>query len=254
MSNILPHLPADVILAAYARAAGKELESGKFESPESSAALAANVFGYFCGHGKAAAFPRLGWLKGDVERVDLERCVRFPWQGGLHPWLDAVLETREQIAGIESKRYEPFRAHSRTAGFSAAYDRDVWGSDMGPYLALKAAIQTGARTFRSLDAVQLIKHALGLRTEGQRCGKEPVLLYIHAEPQRFPRGADISLGQIEHHRDELQRFSDAVAGAAVPFHAMTHRALCRIFIASADPELAAHGAAVHSAFLSDQYD
>jgi hypothetical protein len=42
---LLPGLPIDLILQAYASAPRNEIESGKFESPESSAALAANAFG-----------------------------------------------------------------------------------------------------------------------------------------------------------------------------------------------------------------
>jgi hypothetical protein len=47
MSNLLPHLPIEAILAAFEKAGGDEIKSGKFESLESSAALAANTFGYF---------------------------------------------------------------------------------------------------------------------------------------------------------------------------------------------------------------
>lgn len=45
--NILDHLPKDLILDAYRRAKGNEIDSDKFKSPESSAALAANAFGFF---------------------------------------------------------------------------------------------------------------------------------------------------------------------------------------------------------------
>jgi len=44
---LFDYLPKDAILAAFARSPGNELASGKLESPESSAALAANTFGLF---------------------------------------------------------------------------------------------------------------------------------------------------------------------------------------------------------------
>ena len=44
---LLPGVPVDRVHAAYAGAAGKELEKGRFFSPESSAVLAANTFGFF---------------------------------------------------------------------------------------------------------------------------------------------------------------------------------------------------------------
>ena len=43
----LPGLPVGIIRTAYLDAPGNEIESGKFASPESSAALVANAFGLF---------------------------------------------------------------------------------------------------------------------------------------------------------------------------------------------------------------
>lgn len=45
--SLLPALPIDLIRDAYMSAAGNEIESGRFANPESSAALAANAFGFF---------------------------------------------------------------------------------------------------------------------------------------------------------------------------------------------------------------
>jgi len=45
--NILDHLPKELITAAYQQAKGNEIDSGKFQHPESSAALAGNAFGFF---------------------------------------------------------------------------------------------------------------------------------------------------------------------------------------------------------------
>ena len=47
MSNLMPHLPADLILAQLSRSPGNEVKSGKFDSAESSSALVANGFGWF---------------------------------------------------------------------------------------------------------------------------------------------------------------------------------------------------------------
>jgi hypothetical protein len=43
----LPGVPSDYVLARLSAAGGREVESGKFSSPESSAALAVNAFGWF---------------------------------------------------------------------------------------------------------------------------------------------------------------------------------------------------------------
>jgi hypothetical protein len=46
-SPFFSYLPVEKLVEAFANAGGNELESGKLDSPESSAALAANTFGLF---------------------------------------------------------------------------------------------------------------------------------------------------------------------------------------------------------------
>lgn len=253
--TILAHLNSDLIHGAYARAGGNEITSGKFSSPQSSAALAANMFGYFCGDGTASAFPRNGhfaFLTSPVERVDLERPLRFPWSGGRHPWLDAVIETKEWLVGVESKRYEPYR-DAKPSRFSDAYDRDVWGPGMEPYCTLKDAIRKGTAQFGFLDAVQLIKHAFGIRTQAAKSGKRAALVYLYAEPRRYPGGSMIEPADFTAHRYEIDRFAKAVEGAEVRFSALTHSELNREFAASASRPLVFHATAVHAAFLGDEF-
>ena len=123
-------LPADLIRACYEAAPGNEIESGKFASPESSAALVANAFGAFLGRPQEMppllGTEALGW---PATSVSLEAIVRFPWSGGRHPCLDVLVETETALIGIESKRYEPFRAKS-APDHSDAYWRPVWGDAM----------------------------------------------------------------------------------------------------------------------------
>jgi len=109
---LLPGLPIVRILACYAAAAGNEIESGKFSSPESSAALAANTFGYFLG--RPADLPplpgclQLGWPARDL---GLEACV-FPqvlpvqpvWMSGIRsgPSCMRVLITPGRLSSVET--------------------------------------------------------------------------------------------------------------------------------------------------------
>ena len=125
---LLLDLPTNRIRKILEEAGGNEIASGKFASPQSSAALAVNGFGWFLERpALLPAFPRLEASDWAPVQVDIERQMRFPWRGGRHPWLDAAVETRAMLIGVESKRYE-------------------------------------------------------LVTEGRRKGKEPVLLYLFAEP------------------------------------------------------------------------
>src|SRR5262245_40522406 len=100
---ILAHLPADLILNCYQNAGGDEILSGKFASSESSAALAANTFGFFLENPRRFSLLRPPIEAGTVQEVRIECELRFPWTGGTHPWLDAVVSTERALVGIESK-------------------------------------------------------------------------------------------------------------------------------------------------------
>ena len=85
---ILDHLNCDRILRCYEHAAGSELLSGKFASPESSAALAANTFVFFLDRPELLSLPAPPVAAGTAQSVCFETEMRFPWRGGKHPWLD----------------------------------------------------------------------------------------------------------------------------------------------------------------------
>lgn len=222
ISPFLPGVPEVSVRTALAAAGGNEIESGKLDSPESSAALAVNAFGWFIERpADLPPFPPLADLDWPARRVDVERQMRFPWRGGRHPWLDAAVETTTHLIGVESKRFEPFR-DAKTVNLSDAYDRDVWGNGMVPFTAMRDALRSGAVAFAYLDAAQLVKHAFGLVSEGNRVGKMAVLLYLYAE--RATRGASaITPETLVRHRTEITDFAAAVAGAAVRFAACSYR-------------------------------
>jgi hypothetical protein len=218
--KFLDGVPADKVLAMLSRAAGKEIESGKFASPESSAALAVNTFGWFIDRPeKLPPFPSApSW--GKPVSVEVEYCARFPWPGGRHPWLDAAIETASMLIGVESKRHEPFR-DCKTVSLSSAYDRPVWGSHMAPYELMRDGLRIEASRFKFLDAAQLTKHAFGLVTDGRRKGKRPHLHYLYAEPHERG-GKPVSMDLLALHRREIADFAAAVAGAEVGFSACSY--------------------------------
>ena len=237
----LPGVPEARLRAIYGNAAGNEIASGKFASPQSSAALAANGFGWFLDRpGACPLFPPLADLGGPVSTVEIERELRFPWSGGRHLWLDAVLRTDTHVIGVESKRYEPYR-DSKVAELSDAYDRDVWGADMEGWCAMRDLLRADPRRYKHLDAAQLVKHALGLATESTRSGMLPVLVYLYAEPQdacRNPQEAFLA------HRREIEDFHAVVAGGRVRFVACSWRG----WLACFRGEAAQHAAEVIRVF------
>lgn len=226
----LPGLPVDLIEAVYRAAPGNEIDSGKFASPESSAALVANAFGAFLA--APETLPPLpgteaaGW---PAESVQLEGIVRFPWSGGRHPCLDVLIATATALIGVESKRFEPFRPKPPPA-LSDAYWRPVWGSQMTGFQRVRDALRSGDLKFIHLDAAQLVKHAFGLRTsvqsEGTHAGKRAILLYLYAEPQVWPGTPRTIDDQVRlTHANEIGRFSEMVEGDEVEFRACSYRQL-----------------------------
>lgn len=218
----LAGVPQDLVHSALAKAGGNEIESGKLDSPESSAALAVNAFGWFLERPtELPPFPPLADIDWPPERVDVERQMRFPWRGGRHPWLDAAVETPAHVVGIESKRFEPFRDR-KIAKLSEAYDRDVWGERMAPFKGMRDRLRAQPAVFVHLDAAQLVKHAFGLVTEGRRLRRAPVLLYLFAEPEARAH-TTIAAEALARHRAEITSFAAAVTGAEVRFAACSYR-------------------------------
>jgi len=219
--QFLPGVPAIHVLARLAKAGGKEIQSGKLSSRESSAALAVNCFGWFIE--RPGQFPSLPRLEnaGVAEWVEVEFCVRFPWAGGSHPWLDAAVQTETTFVGIESKRFEPFR-DAKTVSLSDAYDRPKWGANMKGYEGMRDRLRSGSEKFVYLDAAQLVKHALGLVTEGGRRKRKPVLFYLFAEPTAR-NGHPIAPDDLAQHRHEIARFAEFVADDQVAFHSASYR-------------------------------
>ncbi len=236
----LPGVPEDLVRAAFGKAAGNEIASGKFASPQSSAALAANGFGWFLERpAELPMFPPLADIAGPVVTVELEREVRFPWSGGRHPWLDAVVRTATHMIGVESKRHEPFRDH-KIASLAETYDRDVWGADMGRWCAMRDLLRAEPRRYRHLDAAQLVKHAYGLASEQTRTGLTAVLLYLYAEPRDIAPLAEVCLA----HRREIEDFHAQIAGDRVRFAACSWRGWLARFAGAARD----HARAVEQAF------
>jgi hypothetical protein len=247
---LLPYLPAEQICKALIQSPGDEL-SEKFSNKDSSAALAVNTFGFFLNQAKS--FPQIDCLKDckwPPEAVAIEQEMRFPWKGGRHPWLDASVTTPKHLIGIESKRYEPFRVQ-KAAALSPQYWKVDWGEEMNAYVSLRDTLKAGKTRYTHLDAVQLVKHAFGLRTEAKRQGKRAILLYLFAEPRRWASSPDREIGReaLSRHADEIADFAEYAKGAEVEFRSCSYQKLLDAMLRSSE-----NGVRKHAATLLDRYD
>ena len=228
--RFLPGVPRIQIEAMFNAAPGNEITTGKFDSPESSAALVANTFGFFLNRPEDLP-PLLGceFLKWPADSLTLERTVRLPWRGGRHPVLDVLITTRDALIGIESKRFEPFRS-KKTSSMSNSYWRPVWDDRMKGYEIIRNKIREHGDPYSHLDAAQLFKHAFSLRTQVDRRpehkGLTPALFYLYAEPQTWPNnGREITKEERDKHRKEVEEFAEVVRDDEVLFVHRSYRNL-----------------------------
>ena len=194
----------------------KEIANGRFDSPESSAALEANTFGFFINRPKdLLSLPKIDPDVWPARSLDLKRRVNFPWRGGKHPVLDVFISTSSAIIGIECKRFEPYRT-PKDPPISETFWRLKWGDRMNGYQRVRDALCRNQKLYAHLDAVQLFKQALALRTQvtlkgRDHQGKKPFLMYIYAEPEVWQRSSQfVSEEAKARHREEIADFASLV--------------------------------------------
>lgn len=247
----LPGLDADRIGTFYRGAPGNEFDSGKFGHPDSSAALAANAFGFFLAAPQnLPPLPGIAASDWAPETVTLETSLRFPWAGGHHPCLDVVVQGERLLVGIESKRHEPFRDR-HAPDFSKAYWRPVWGERMSGFERVRDGLRDNSLTYRHLGATQLVKHAFGLRSEMARRHPQisrAILFYLYAEAPARTDGTCQPPEDHARHRAEIADFAARVAGDEVAFLSCSYAGLLAAWRAH-HPETARHAEAVAARFV-----
>jgi hypothetical protein len=192
----------------------------KIRALHSSAALAINVFQYWADRDGEVLPEALG-LEGTLVSLDIEQ----PYRSGLPgvpPTLDIVLSlVGGRLVAIESKFTEWMsKERPKLAEFKAKYlsGPEWWAEARLPRCQqLARDIGSGKEEFRHLDALQLLKHALGLATSAPQPFE---LLYLYYEDTD---GSPIA----ELHRGELERFSARV-DSSLGFRGVTYQSLFRV--------------------------
>ena len=213
-------------LSAKARAAfeagdGGELTDSrsrpaKLRALHSSSALAVNVFDFWTNHDPT---PLAEALQLDHPVVDVSfECKLSTGLPGNPPNLDVVLTcAHKTVVAIESKFTEWMSAKPpRHAAFKPKYfpaDAPLWlGRGLPKAQQLAEDLQHERRHFTYLDARQLLKHTLGLKSQNF-AGSSLLYLYF-----------DAAGPEAEEHRREIARFQQQL-DAAIGFRAMNYQNL-----------------------------
>jgi len=183
----------------------------KMHSAFSSAALAVNSFA--CWLGREADL-ELGAIKGFDKMAFEVKCsvgVR-----GTAPNLDLIASGAGGRVAVESKCTEYLT--QQRADFSDVYAARVTDLAHPSWQAEYEALKADPQRYTWLNAAQLLKHYLGLKNTFQDGGSTLVYLYWQ------PREALDHLPFAEH-REEIDRFADAVSDPELPFAALSYREL-----------------------------
>jgi len=204
---------------AFSNGCGSELidtfhRPAKMKALHSSAALAVNVFDYWAERDSSQVVVSLGL---GMAPASLAFEAQFPTGlEGNPPNLDLALRfASEMVVGMESKFSEWLTPRSpRKEHFKAKYfpeGQSLWAnSGLRAAQELAAALHNGEERFRYLDAVQLLKHMLGLANTHR--GKSALYYLFYEWPSE----------ESSIHRAELKRFQGLIA-RDMPFHWGTYQ-------------------------------
>ncbi|HSW29070.1 MAG TPA: hypothetical protein VLH75_06170 [Longimicrobiales bacterium] len=197
---------------------GAELEDSgarpaKMRALHSSSALAVNFFDAWRDEPVGTLLAALG-IAASEAKLEFEcKCESYPVPPRA-PNLDLclTLDTGD-VVGIESKFLEPYGPHE--AALSTRYFKRPEGYWSRVHLpGAQGLADALAPQWHFLDVPQLLKHMLGIAHA--HAGAQALLLYLWYDP---------GTAEAEWHREEVERFTEGVAGDAVAFRALTYQEL-----------------------------
>lgn len=231
--NLVPGVMPSMFEKDLGQGSGSELlgsDKGppKFCAAYSSAALAVNCFARWKHQ------PRTLDLVGRTGFAAIEFEAKCPngLPRAMPPNLDLVARSPRAVVAIESKCTEYLGR--KTARFSARYESLIDDHRDGGWATAYRALKGNPKSFRFLDAAQLVKHYLGLR-HTFKTGRL-TLLYLYWEPQN-PEDDET----FKTHRDEIVAFAALVAGSSIEFRHRSYSQLWDAWSARKEPSwLAGH--------------
>jgi hypothetical protein len=227
--NIYKKLKADN-KTIYQEAKGHELLSAekeketnsysKMKSIISSSALVVNLFQYWQDNKKdilsllKALLPNYNYDTPSSTTITFEKELQIKGINGATPNLDVIIELEDEIIAIESKFAEPYRSHTYK-NLSTKYltNNKLWE---GLTKTQELAKNLGNK-YTHLDAAQLIKHILGLKTDDKISNKNKkiTLLYLW---YNVPNSEEA-----KKHEEEIKEFAEIVEKDCIDFHHITYQ-------------------------------
>jgi hypothetical protein len=228
--NLIADLPLDAIVEDLAEGAGQELDS-KLRAAHSSTALVVNTFGPWRSN------PRTLHLHGVSGFLSMSFEAKCPTGlSGTPPHLD-LLAIGDLPVAVESKCTEWMKP--TRSKFVPAYDNLRVSHGRSPWFAQIERLRQEPDRYKYLDAAQLVKHALGLRT---RFGTSAVLLlYLFWEPRNSQDWPECRA-----HRDEADDLARRVAQSNIRLIPVSYRELWEEWERSGPP--------AHLSLLRLRYD
>jgi hypothetical protein len=169
----------------------------------------------------------------------------FP--GGKAPNLDCVVWDDTRILAVESKLCEHL-APGHTAEFRESYEREAPFAHES-WAALYDLLLREPDHFVYLDAAQLLRHYLGLRTQVEKCGdharKRAKLTYLYWEPEDAKAHPACMT-----HRDEVAEIRQLASDPVIPFFALSHGELWKSWEGDDQPPWLRE----HVRLLRERYD
>lgn len=235
--NLIPGVSLSDFKADLDAADGNELRDGrtrpaKFCASYSSSALAVNTFAPFKTYPAALTIAGIG---GFTAAPKFEgKCPNGLFEESGNPSrppnLDLLAVSADTVVAVESKFLEPLS--TKTQALSPKYVAPFLGVDgNGPIaeaewtemykrVARMTAYPGDVPPYKLLDAVQLVKHYLGLKVSYPH--QRRVLIYLYWEPTNA-----YAIDAYNRHRDEVQDFTRRVEGCDTQFVSISHAELWR---------------------------
>jgi hypothetical protein len=195
----------------FIRGKGGELES-KMLALHSSSALVVNFFHYWRYHDIPLLAELMG-LSPQCTHLQFERTYPKPaGVGGIRPHVDIELTGVSKPTAVESKFTEPYSRGIKSIRKAYVQTPGVWGKYTSCEL-LANQIVSEEKVFEHLDAPQLLKHILGLKTQYRDEGF--TLLYLWY---------DFASIEADKHRLEIQTFQSSIDNE-IDFRHLTYQDL-----------------------------